>query len=332
MTQAHHDAASAQPAASAHGGAWAHVAARGVVALTRVQRRVLITLFAIIGPRQAYALAALLARGLYALLPPLRVWSERNCAAALGDRLGQEAIVRLARAAFVHRIWNLTDLYLAERFLRRQDLDRRGGHIAEPELTRLKAAQSRGQPFLLITIYLGPFDLLPLLLGWNGVVVPTIYRAHANQPFDAFRRRIRGLSGCELLPVEEAFERLPQILERGGGAALLIDHHVERGGVPIRLLGAETTVSRAPGILAARFAADVVVAGIVRMGGAFRFSVPVIDTIDHAEFAERPDAVAFIMKRYVRAVERLILTAPEQYLWVQDRWGHRNELSQDQAG
>ena len=73
----------------------------------------------------------------------------------------------------------------------------------------LLAAQPRRQPAILLTAYYGPFDLLPLLLGFNGVHCGAVYLSHKNPDFDAYRRHIRGRSGTELIPVQQAISRLP---------------------------------------------------------------------------------------------------------------------------
>ncbi len=277
--------------------------------------------FAVLGPRTAYALSAWLARWLYRLLPPLRTRSAAQCRAALGASVAAADVPGIAEQAFVHRVWNLTDLLLAHRCLHPGTYLRHGGRIPEPRLTELLAAQARGQPAILLTAYYGPFDLLPVFLGFNGVRAAAVYLPHANAHFDACRRRIRARSGCELVPIERASTRLSEILRAGGTIALVADHHAERRGLPGTFLGLPTRVPKSVGLLAWRFDADVVVAGIRRTRRPFHFEIDVIEVFKSKDWAGQPDPVSYITARYLRGLEQLILRDPTQYLWGQARWG-----------
>ena len=277
--------------------------------------------FAVIGPRAAHALTAFLARWLYRLLTPVRVLSEAQCRAALGLRIAPEDVPRVAEQAFVQRVWNLTDLLLAERLLHPRTYQRYGGRVPEPHLGNMLDAQRRGQPAILVSAYYGPFDLLPVFLGYQGIRVGVVYLPHANAAFDEYRRRVRGRSGCELIPVERAVERLPQIMEAGGSVAIVADHHAERRGLPATFLGLPTQVARSVGLLAWRYDADVVVAGIRRVREAFRFEIEVVEVFKAVQWTGRAEPVQYITTRYLRALERLVLRDPTQYLWGYARWG-----------
>lgn len=292
-----------------------------MLGLADLHRKMLGVYFAVLGPRAAYALSAWLARRLYRLLPPLRTRSTAQCRAALGTSMAAADVPRIAEQAFVHRVWNLTDLLLAHRFLHSGNYQNYGGRIPEPHLTDLFAVQARGQPTILLTAYYGPFDLLPVFLGFNGVHAAAVYLPHANAHFDAFRRGIRARSGCELVPIERAPTRLPEILAAGGTIALVADHHAERRGLPGTFLGLPTCVPKTVGLLAWRYDADVVVAGIRRTQKPFHFEIDVIEVFKSEQWATQPDPVSYITARYLRGLEQLIRRDPTQYLWAQTRWG-----------
>lgn len=295
--------------------------AGGLVKLGNAYRRGLVMFLNAIGPRATYAVLGTLARGVYRLYDPLRLRSEAQCEAALGDRLDAGEIARIAEQAFVHRAWNLADLMLAKRRIRRGTLDRYGGRIPEPYLGQLREAQHQQRPVILVTAYYGPFDLLPLFLGYNGIQAGVVYRPHRNPDFDAYRRGVRGASGCELIPVSRAVGRLPQILDTGGTVAVLSDQHASGRGVPVTFLGLPTAVSRSVGLLAERYRAVVAVAGIRRQPHPFRFRVVVSDLFDSSAWSAAEDAVTYITQRYVAALERIVQMDPAQYLWAHARWG-----------
>ena len=295
--------------------------ARLLVRLSNAYRRFLAVFLALLGPQAAYAIFAALARGVYRLLDPLRLRSEAQCRAALAGRYPDEQISRIAEQAFVHRAWNLADLMLADRRLHAGTYDRYGGRIPEPYGSMLRDAQCRRQPVLLVTGYYGPFDLLPLLLGFNGIRAAAVYRAHPNPDFDAYRRAIRSRSGCEMVPDTQAAVRLPQVLESGGTVAILADHHAPGRGIPITYLGLPTAVARTVGLLAWRYAAVVAVAALRRRRRPFQFEIVIADLFDSSAWHNEPEPVVYITRRYTQALERIVLEEPAQYLWAHARWG-----------
>lgn len=291
-----------------------------LVRLSNFHRRMLVVYFAVLGPRAAYTVTGFLARVLYAALDPIRLRGEAQARAALGHTAHANRIPEIARNAFVHRVWNLTDLYLADRLLHRGTYARYGGRVPEPFLTRMLDAQWRGQAAILVTGYYGPFDLLPVFLGFNGITSSAVYLPHRNPAFDEHRRRIRGRSNVEMVPIGQA-ARLEAVLAAGGTIALIADHHAGRKGLPVTFLGLPTRAIRSVGLLAWRYDADVVVAGIRRAGDTFRFEIVVEDIITTTEWKQAEDPVVDITHRYLRAIERLILCDPTQYLWAYPRWG-----------
>lgn len=308
-----------------HGDRRAKWWVRGVLCLGNLHRRVLGVWFGVIGPRAAYAITGLLARVLYRLLTPFRRLSEGQCAAALAGVIPRSAITRVSERSFVHRVWDLTDLLLADRLLHPGTYARYGGRVPEPHLGRMLALQSRKQPVILLSGYYGPFDLLPVFLGMNGIRAAAVYRRHGNAAFDAYRRRIRARGGCELVEVEGGLDRLAAVLQAGGSIAIIADHYAHQRGMDATFLGLPTRVMRSVGLLAWRYEADVVVAGIRRLA-PFQFRILVEDVIDHTDWQEEEDTVAYITHRYLRGLERIIVVDPTQYHWAHARWGEETAV------
>jgi Kdo2-lipid IVA lauroyltransferase/acyltransferase len=297
---------------------------RGVQSLGNLQRRLLACIFAITGPKFAYRLTGWGAKAIYKLLDPLRMRSEAQCRAALHDKVPANDIPRIADQSFINRARNMTDLMLAPRLLHPATFARYGGQIPEPFLTELLDGQRHRQPTILVTAYYGSFDLLPIFLGYNGIQASAVYLPHANKSYDDFRRKIRGQSGCDMIPVHRALTRLNQVLRDGGTVALLVDHHDEDRGMAVKFLGLDAKMSRSIGLLAWRHHANVVVAALRRLDDTFRFQFVIADVIYHQEAAVQSDHVEFITHRYLRAIEGLIMEDPTQYLWAYARWGEEH--------
>lgn len=292
---------------------------RLLIAAGNLQRLLLGCLLTVIGPAGAYRLMGFGARCIYTLLDPLRHRCEDQCRAALTTTPGGADAASVARQSFVQRVHNLTDLLLAPRLLHPSTVAHYGGALPRELLERLRSAQRRKQPVILVTAYYGPYDLLPVFLGYNGVRAAVVYRPHANAGFDAIRQRVRTRSGCAMIPDRAAAGEIAEKLENGGVVALVADRHMERRGIPLTFLGQETTASRSVGLLAEHYRADVVVAGIRRTRRPFHFQFVVTDVFKCAAWRDRNDPVAYITTRYMRSLEKLILRDPTQYLWGRAR-------------
>lgn len=304
---------------------------RFILALGNLHRRCLGFVFALLGPKISYALTGFGARVMYWLLIPLKERSEALCGAALVGRVPESDIPAIAKQSFIHRSRNLTDLMLAAHRLNQNNFERVGGKLPEPFLSRMLTAQREKRPVILVTGYYGSFDMLPIFLGYNGVKASAVYLPHPNRGFDEYRRRIRSQSGCELIPVQRATTRLEQVLESGGTVALVADHHASKRGIEVEFLGIPTRAMSTVGILACRHDAEVVVAGLHRLGADFRFKFEVEETIIPDDWKDEPDPVEWVTRRYMKGIEQLILREPAHYLWGYARWGeaHARQVTSD---
>lgn len=295
--------------------------------------RALLSLFlALIGPRAAYWIAKKAGIFLYGLHQPLRDHCESHVGAALGRQLSDEQIQELARQSFIHRTWDYVDLLIARYRINHHNFATIGGKIRDDHLRLMQTAQEQGKPLILVTCYYGPFDLLPMFLGFNDIRACVVYKRHANRRFDAFRKKVRSKSGCELVPLEDAMDRVTQTLASGGAAALVADHIDRQRGIAVTFLGVPTTALRSVGLLAWRYDAAVVVAGVRRVDSRFRFEIQVADIFDETAWRDADDPIAAITKRYVCGLERIVMQDPSQYLWGYCRWGRSESTPHHGSG
>ncbi len=296
---------------------------RIILALGNLHRRCIGFAFSLVGPKVAYWLTGIGARMMYWLLLPLKERSEAQCAAALSGKVEGDVAV-IAKQSFIHRTRNLTDLMLAAHRLTLDNFKRCGGALPEPHLSRMLTAQREQRPVILVTGYYGSFDMLPIFLGYNGIKASAVYLPHPNKGFDAYRKRIRAQSGCDLVPIQHAITKLERVLEGGGTVALVADHHASKRGIDVDFLGIPTKAHSSVGLLACRYDAEVVVAGLHRVGADFRFEVVVEDTIYPNEWKDESNAIEWVTRRYMQGIENMILRDPTQYLWGYARWGEQH--------
>lgn len=201
-------------------------------------------------PRAAYRLTGLLAQ-----------WRTDRWT-SFGNRLRRSAaphwvriwrsqdVSRIAESSFVHRVWNLTDLMLADRHLQARTAGRFGGQVPQPYLKMLLDAQQRRHPVILLTAYYGRSISCPCSWDTTGFgpvscIGPTAIRTSTHIASGS-----EGAWQLRMIPVDRAASRLSQILDAGGTVAILADHHAERRGVPVTFLGVPTMAMRSVALLA----------------------------------------------------------------------------------
>ena len=76
-------------------------------------------------------------------------------------------------------------------------------------------------------------------------------------------------------------------------------------------------------LLAQRYNAAVVCGYAMRRGMRFMYEVGTTDVIYPEDWADQPDPLFYITARYRRAIERMVRSFPEQYLWMHRIWKSR---------
>lgn len=304
--------------------------ARLLIRLGDWQRAGLSLFYAVVGPRIAYSISDFAARLILRLLPPLREQIQRECRLTF-PALESAALRQLATRAFLHRLRNVADLLLARFRLHPRSFRSLGGALPESQLSAIHAARARRQPLIFVTAYYGPYDLLPVYLGLNGVPLLAVYKAHESAGFDRLRREVRAKSGCELVPLRHAAAAIERTLSAGGAIALVADHDDDPRGVEVEYLGRRARASRAVALLAQRFNAEVIVAVIRRTARPFHVELIRCDVMRPVDWAGVKNATESITIRMISALDRMIREQPAQYLWGHQRWSVGNADSANRA-
>lgn len=183
----------------------------------------------------------------------------------------------------------------------------------------LDDAFATGRGVVIVTGHLGAFDFVGQSLHLRGYkLISVTGRTTSRFLFDAvtFLRRSHDMKLVEASP--SGIRTVIRALRRGEGAVFLTDRDFFQNGKPVRFFGAETTLS--PG--AVRIARDtgaliVPVFGIRTPAGhglilGEPFSVEKTDDLD--------DDVARGLDRMVSVLERVIRSAPDQWVMFQRVW------------
>jgi len=199
-----------------------------------------------------------------------------------------------------------------------------------------------GRPAILITGHCGNWELLGYTMALLGFPMHALYRPLDNRPLDNWVRQTRSRRGLMLLDKFGALKQIPGLLPAGAPIGFVADQNAGDRGMFVPFFGRLASTYKSIGMLAYHFGASIVVGQARRLGWngredrpvregfasphtgeAIRYRIEIEDAIHPEHWAEQPDPFYYMAARYRRAIERMILRAPEQYLWMHRMWKSR---------
>lgn len=198
-------------------------------------------------------------------------------------------------------------------------------------------------PVIFITGHTGNWEAMGYTLALIGVRVHALYRPLDIAPLDRWMRRTRERRGLKLLDKFGAVDQLPGLLDSGESVAFVADQNAGDKGLFVPFFGRLTSTYKSIGLLAMKHRAAIVCGCAHRDGwdqrpgedgprgligrhvGAddLKFKVNVDDVFGPEDYEHQPDPLYYLTARYRRSIERMVLAAPEQYLWMHRLWKSR---------
>jgi len=173
---------------------------------------------------------------------------------------------------------------------------------------------------LVLSAHLGNWEFLALAHRLMGFPATVVVRPLDAPWLDALAERLRCRAGVELIDKRGALRPVLGALRRGRLVALLLDQNASRReGVFASFFGRPASTPKSLAVLAMRTRTPVVPMFIYRTDiGRHRVVIHPSLFIEAAPDAEL--AVADLTQRCTSAIEAAIRDAPDQWLWIHNRW------------
>jgi KDO2-lipid IV(A) lauroyltransferase len=241
--------------------------------------------------------------------------AEANVAAAFPDKTPGE-IEAFVRDVFAHFGGVAAEILYASGRPIGETLGRievAGGPLA-------LAAAGSGRGVFLLTAHLGCWEWAALATSAIGVKVAVVARPLDNPLLDARLTVLRTSTGNRVIPKREAAREMLRTLKQGGAIGILMDQHaVPNEGVAVPFFGRPASTASAVARLVDRTEALVLPAAALRIGPA-RWRLTFDEPLDVRALARAEREAAPLTARLNRVLENLIRRAPEQWLWLHNRW------------
>lgn len=270
------------------------------------------------------AVAAVAGEAIFRLIPRRRRIARANLRIAFPE-LGEAERLVLARRSC--RSFILTCLEGAKFLVRFEPRRAREMMLktvegGEEALKKARAAHESADGCVFVAPHLGNWEYLSHAGALAGIPLTIPVRPLDNRKLEAALREMRAASGQEILSKRNAFFHLREALRKGRSVAILADQNAGAQGIDAPFFGRAASTTPAPAALAVLYDRPIVLLSCLRKEGRPRryeafLSEPIVPDMNARSAKEE---IARLTAAMNRETENLIRKAPEQYLWIHDRW------------
>ncbi|MEM6553751.1 MAG: hypothetical protein AAF750_16655 [Planctomycetota bacterium] len=191
------------------------------------------------------------------------------------------------------------------------------------------ARMASDRPVLMVTGHLGNWELLGYIMAVLGFDLDALARPLDNHKLNDWVLGMRERRGLRIITKWDATQRMLGVMERGGALGFVADQNAGGRGMFVPFMGKLASTYKSIGLLAMQHEASVVCGYAFRAEPTaadprpFRYRIGVADIIDPEDWADRRDPLYYVTARFNRALESMVRSQPEQYLWMHRRWKAR---------
>jgi KDO2-lipid IV(A) lauroyltransferase len=225
------------------------------------------------------------------------------------------------RADIVGRMWeNIGRIMFEYGFVVRLRGPLGQKHIRVAGIENVRAAAARGKGVLLVTGHFGNWEVGAPALAHAGISAAVVTRPPNNPHVARWIEKIRADAGTteQIAKGSDGLKRIFSKLRKGENVAMLVDQHLAEG-IPVPFFGRDAMTTHAPATLARKLGAAIVPFTVRRLAGA-EFEVIAFPEIAVAHSDDADRDVLEATEAINRFVEAEVRRAPEQWLWMHDRW------------
>lgn len=210
-----------------------------------------------------------------------------------------------------------------------------GEHITLGDMAPALRKLIECRPVLLITGHCGNWEVLGYTIGLLGFPIHALYRPLDLPPLDQWVRRQRQRRGLTLVDKFGALRQLPDLAQAGAPLAFVADQNGGDRGTFVPFFNRLTSTYKSIGLLALQFNATIA-CGVARRQkpeealqngptefAGMRYRMELTDVFGPEDWSNHPDPLFYLTARYRRAIELMVVRAPEQYLWMHRIWRSR---------
>lgn len=191
--------------------------------------------------------------------------------------------------------------------------------VPAPPLDPIREALASGSGVLLVTAHLGQWEWSAIRVAQElGRTITVVARPHKHPGADKTIRDARASHGLRILDRDERLEMV-RVLKSREVLGILPDQHALDGGVKVDFMGRPAWTSTGPAWLARATGARVFPGFCLRRWDG-TFEGILLPELELVATDDREADLAENTRRVNAAIEQAIRLAPDNWLWLHDRW------------
>lgn len=261
----------------------------------------------------------------YRLAPKMRHKMIDNISYAYGDSLSDAEIEGIAKGCFVNQAWHFVDYVHTLKYTRREQFAKYIDFVGEENLQREYA---KGKGVICLFNHCGPWELAVILPPVMGYETLAVSRALPNPRINNIIVGYRQSRGMKNINRDgKAYPHLIDAINRGECLIIMIDQDTKVKGCYIDFFGHTAFTPVGAARMALDTEASVVPVHLIRKpDNRYEFRMyPAIETIRTGNL---DDDLRTNTINYTAYMERFVREAPEQWVWMHDRWHTTPEIEQ----
>lgn len=260
---------------------------------------------------------------LYKVAKGARQAAERNIEIAFPELVERER-KRLLRESFKN-VGRLVGEFSQLRRTTKESL-REMIDFDQVALGHIKKCAAEGRGVILVSCHLGPWELS--LVAWSALQYPIniIARPFRDPRVNAYMQSIRTRFGNRMISEKGAIRESLPILRQGGTVAIGVDVNMPRDkGVFVSYFGRLACTT--PGLALLALGSDALVLPVCCVWNEERkrYFFHMEPPLDLVRTGDQARDIEVNTARCTAAIENMVRTYPEQYLWMHRRWLTRPE-------
>jgi KDO2-lipid IV(A) lauroyltransferase len=225
-------------------------------------------------------------------------------------------IDRLSRGVFAHFGGLAADLCRSER----EPVEKLLARVEVVGLEHARRAAASGRGVFFATPHLGNWEWAALVTGASGIPITIVARPLDNPLLDERLVAMRQKTGGRVVSKRDAARTLLQTLRSGGVVGILADQRARPpDAVAVPFFGRPAWTTTAIARLAGKTGALILPVVCLRTSPG-RYRLVYSEPFDPATLPAAGRGVEPLTARITALVESQVRDAPEQWLWLHDRW------------
>ena len=237
-----------------------------------------------------------------------------------GKKKSDKQIVKMVKRVFTELVKNFSEvLYIRD--LTKENID---DHISVEGMEHATKALKEGKGIIFLSGHLGCFEIIPIYFAIKGFPITVVGTKLYDKRLDKLLVQNRSKFNIKYVERGKNTMDIIKALKKGEGFGVLFDLDTRTEGVFADFFGKEAFTPVGPMKLAEKFDVPIIPVVIQREKN-YHHKITICQRVNINSTGDSEQDLQLMAAECNRIFEKLILQAPDQWIWIHDRWKTKNE-------